>query len=189
MRALLPQLVRFNFNYDNRPLGVFSWIKSLSTMWILLWILVVSLVIALVIRYISHHFELLLLVNQIEATQGTIRENRSKVEASSDKIADNLTHSHFKEVLKDLERNSQDMVDILFEVSHRIPQFAWITMLHQSKGALSIQGIAIDPLTVATFAQALSNSILISRLEIKGVKQIERSGVYLQEFSLEAMLR
>lgn len=188
MRALIPRLIRFNFNKNN-SLGIFSWIKSLTLRSLILWILLIISVTTLVGRYLVYHYELSLLANQIEVTQGAIRENRSKVESDRSKNLGILEDAQYEAILKDLERNSRIVADLLIEVSQRIPQFAWLTLLHHSKGVLSLRGVAIDPLTVSSFAQALSNSPLISRLEIKGVKQIERSGVYLQEFSLEAMLR
>lgn len=191
LKLVRPSLVRFNLSYDEDLRFVKSPFKRLFRDRGAVGILYLACIFIAVLGsgYFSNLKMDRSLVNEIAAINRRIEEAQLKVSLVNSDGETQNPGGELAASLKKLKENGGAILELLSEVSRKIPQFAWLNRLHLKGGSILISGRAIDPMTVASFAQALGSSHLTSGLEIKGVKQIEQNGVYLQDFLLEASLR
>ena len=181
------RLLRINLNYRSKTYSILSRIKSLSIRYLEI-ILPVTSFIALTIVYLLDLGVYKALNERVDTAQ--IEINRAR-ESSSSRGHESVLDGDKADAKRPggISGGRDVFLSLLSEISGSIPDFAWLTELSVRGGKISLKGRAMDSLTVANFIQARGGSNLISQLEIKAVKQFEKNGIYLQEFSAEAYLR
>lgn len=105
-----------------------------------------------------------------------VKELESKRKELNNKLA----------VIAVLKKNKVGPVKVLDYVNSALPQRAWIEDLAEQGGNLTINGYAIDPTTVSTFAKALSQSAYIKEVAINEVNQTLYKDVEIQKFVIKA---
>jgi type IV pilus assembly protein PilN len=93
-------------------------------------------------------------------------------------------------VINDLEKNRSYPVRMLDDIASQVPvKDTWLDKLSQTEGSLHIEGKARDNFAVVRFMKNLEGSMYIKSVELVSSKQIEVSGIKLQHFNLNCVLR
>ena len=93
-------------------------------------------------------------------------------------------------VINDLEKNRSYPVRMLADIASQVPvKDTWLEKLTQSGMSLSIEGKARDNFAVVRLMKNLEGSMYIQSVELVSSKQVEISGVKLQQFNLTCVLR
>lgn len=93
-------------------------------------------------------------------------------------------------VINDLEKNRSYPVRMLADIASQVPvKDTWLDKLSQAGGSLTIEGRARDNFAVVRFMKNLEGSMYIKSVELVSSKQVEMSGVKLQQFNLTCVLR
>ena len=77
-------------------------------------------------------------------------------------------------------------VRIMDELSMRIPQRVWLTMMTAKGGVLVLEGNSIDAEIVADFAAALEDSPMLSHVDLQETRLEEQDGLKLSAFKMTA---
>lgn len=88
--------------------------------------------------------------------------------------------------IKQLNKNRFFIAHILDEVSERIPDFTWITMLNADSINLDIKGIAASNLLVADFMNRLEESPYIFNVDLSVLEKKVIEKQEMMEFTLTA---
>ncbi len=91
-------------------------------------------------------------------------------------------------VISRLDKNRTGQVRILDEVATRIPERMWIEKLTFKDSEMLVKGVSIDAEVVAEFLSALSESPLISDVELEGTTVQDTNGLLLNKFSVRCKL-
>lgn len=91
-------------------------------------------------------------------------------------------------VIATLKRNKAGPVRVLDDLNLALPERAWIVEVKENSGQLHISGIALDNQTIATFMKDLGQSDYFSNVELGETKMIDKKGVKVREFSLDAKI-
>jgi type IV pilus assembly protein PilN len=88
--------------------------------------------------------------------------------------------------IKQLNRNRFFIAHILDEISERVPDFTWITMLNADSTNLDIKGIAASNLLVADFMNRLEESPYIHNVDLSVLEKKVIEKQEMMEFTLTA---
>ncbi|MDH4211330.1 MAG: PilN domain-containing protein [candidate division WOR-3 bacterium] len=88
--------------------------------------------------------------------------------------------------IKQLNRNRFFIAHILDEISERVPDFTWITMLNADSTNLDIKGIAASNLLVADFMNRLEESPYIYNVDLSVLEKKVIEKQEMMEFTLTA---
>ena len=92
-------------------------------------------------------------------------------------------------VIATLERSRIGPVRILDEIATRIPKRLWLTNLSMKQGVLRLDGVSMDAEIVAAFMTSLSESPIISNVELEETKLEETEGLKLNTFKVRSSYR
>lgn len=87
-------------------------------------------------------------------------------------------------VIAVLKKNKIGPVRVMDDINNALPERAWITDLSEKDGVMTLNGLALDPTTVSTFAKALSQSTFNRDVEITEVNQSTYETVPIQKFNV-----
>lgn len=90
------------------------------------------------------------------------------------------------EVIAALERSRIGPVRILDEIATRIPKRLWLTNLSMQQGVLRLDGVSMDAEIVAAFMTSLSESPIMSNVELGETKLEETEGLKLTTFKVSS---
>lgn len=88
--------------------------------------------------------------------------------------------------IKTLNRNRFFVSRILDEVSSRIPEFTWLTVLNVSQSDMQIKGVTASNLLVAEFMNRLEESPYIFNVDLTVLEKKEVENTEMMEFTLTA---
>jgi type IV pilus assembly protein PilN len=93
-------------------------------------------------------------------------------------------------VIGNLEKNRNYPVRLLADVASQVPtKDVWLDRLTQAGVSLQLEGKARDNFAVVNFIKNLEGSMYIQSVELVSSKQLEISGIKLQQFVLSCVLR
>jgi type IV pilus assembly protein PilN len=93
-------------------------------------------------------------------------------------------------VIGNLERNRNYPVRLLADVASQVPtKDVWLEKLSQTGVSMQVEGKARDNFAVVHFIKNLEGSMYIQSVELVSSKQLEVSGIKLQQFVLSCVLR
>ncbi len=93
------------------------------------------------------------------------------------------------DVIEKLEQGKQGPVRLLDELANAVPnKKLWLSSLAESKGSLTLRGLARDNETVAEFMVNLENSAYISTVDLQSTQSTVVQGVNLSDFSLQCKI-
>ena len=118
-----------------------------------------------------------------QAELRSLEEIRKEVElfmAEQDEIEQKL------DVIAALERSRTGPVRIMDEIATRIPKRLWLTSLSMKQGELRLHGMSLDAEIVAAFMTSLSESSIISKVELEETKLEEIEGLKLNTFKVRS---
>lgn len=115
-------------------------------------------------------------LKQLEATRKEVERFRKEKEDIERKLA----------VIAELERNRQGPVRIMDELATRIPKRMWLTKLEMRNGRLELNGVSLDAEIVAAFLASLSESELLSAVELDETRLEETDGLKLNSFKIQS---
>jgi Tfp pilus assembly protein PilN len=72
------------------------------------------------------------------------------------------------------------------EIATRIPKRLWLTSLSLKEGVLQLAGVSLDAEIVAAFMTSLSESPIISNVELEETKLEETEGLKLNSFKVRS---
>lgn len=94
------------------------------------------------------------------------------------------------EIIKTLEENRLAPVRMLDELTRLVPtNKLWLEKFSEKGKALRIEGVARDNVAVAHFMKNLELSNYIKSVDLAVSKQKELSGIKLQQFTLECVIK
>lgn len=115
-------------------------------------------------------------IAQLDAKIKEVQDYNKRIEALADKIR----------IIAGLELQQKGPARVFHELALQVPKQLWIERINENNGRLSMDGFAIDRQTIAAFMMKLDKSTVFSGIKLKISKKKEKSGVELQEFTLEA---
>lgn len=115
-------------------------------------------------------------LKELEATRAQVERFRAEREEIERKL----------KVIDDLERNRTGPVRIMDEIATRIPKRMWLTELKMNAGVMTLEGVSLDAEIVAAFLTSLSESELITDVELDSTKLEERDGLKLNTFEISS---
>ncbi len=89
-------------------------------------------------------------------------------------------------VIARLERSRTGPVRMMDEIATRIPKRLWLTYLQMREGVLRLHGVSLDAEIVAAFMTTLSESSIISNVELEETKLEETEGLKLNTFKVRS---
>jgi type IV pilus assembly protein PilN len=87
-------------------------------------------------------------------------------------------------VIENLQASREGPVRVMDEIATRMPDRMWLTELTMDNGMLSMNGVSLDAEIVAAFLTSLSESSLISNVELAGTQLKEKDGLKLNTFDI-----
>lgn len=90
--------------------------------------------------------------------------------------------------IKELNRNRFLIAHVLDEISARIPEFTWLTMLNVSSTNIDIKGTTASNLLVAEFMNRLEESPYIGNVDLTVLEKKTVEKQEMMEFTLTAMV-
>ncbi len=115
-------------------------------------------------------------LKELEATRAQVERFRSEREEIERK----------PKVIDDLEKNRTGPVRIMDEIATRIPKRMWLTELKMNAGVMTLEGVSLDAEIVAAFLTSLSESKLISDVELDSTRLEEKDGLKLNTFEISS---
>jgi|UniRef100_A0A7C6EGR7 type IV pilus assembly protein PilN len=91
--------------------------------------------------------------------------------------------------IKELNQNRFLIAHILDEISARIPEFTWLTMLNVSSQSIDIKGTTASNLLVAEFMNRLEESPYISNVDLTVLEKKTVEKQEMMEFTLTANVK
>jgi type IV pilus assembly protein PilN len=93
-------------------------------------------------------------------------------------------------IINTLEQNRTYPVRMLADIASQVPvQDVWLEKLSQGGGGLAIEGKARDNFAVVRFMKNLEGSMYVKSVDLITSKQVDISGIKLQQFTLACVLR
>jgi type IV pilus assembly protein PilN len=93
-------------------------------------------------------------------------------------------------VIGNLERNRNYPVRLLADVASQVPtKDVWLDKLSQTGLSMQVEGKARDNFAVVRFIKNMEGSMYIQSVELVSSKQLELSGIKLQQFVISCVLR
>jgi type IV pilus assembly protein PilN len=136
--------------------------------------------------HLAKHSQIVMTRKHITAAQAELRsldEVRREVERfmkEQEEIEKKLA------VIANLERSRSGPVRIMDEIATRIPKRLWLTSLSMKEGVLQLAGVSLDAEIVAAFMTSLSESPIISNVELEETKLEETEGLKLNSFKVRS---
>jgi type IV pilus assembly protein PilN len=87
-------------------------------------------------------------------------------------------------VIQNLQTSREGPVRVMDEIATRIPARVWLTELTMDNGMLNMKGVSLDAEIVAAFLTSLSESSMISNVELAGTQLKEKDGLKLNTFEI-----
>jgi len=87
-------------------------------------------------------------------------------------------------VIENLQTSREGPVRVMDEIATRIPARMWLTELSMDNGMLNMKGVSLDAEIVAAFLTGLSESSMISDVELAGTQLKEKDGLKLNTFEI-----
>jgi type IV pilus assembly protein PilN len=91
-------------------------------------------------------------------------------------------------VIRGLERSRTGPVRALDEIATNTPDRLWLTSLTAKGSTMDLAGFSLDNEVVAEFLTALDGSEHFGAIDLKGTEFVQRDGVRLNQFNLQARL-
>jgi type IV pilus assembly protein PilN len=91
-------------------------------------------------------------------------------------------------VIRGLERSRTGPVRALDEIATNTPDRLWLTKLAAKGSTMDIAGFSLDNEVVAEFLTALDGSEQFGGVDLQGTEFVQRDGVRLNEFTVQARL-
>jgi type IV pilus assembly protein PilN len=113
-------------------------------------------------------------IKRLEATLKDVERYRKEQEEMEAKLA----------VIARLERDRKAPVRIMDELSNRIPERLWLREMRLRDGVLELKGASTDNEVVAAFMTSLSESPMLTRVELQETALKEQDNVKLNEFKI-----
>ena len=88
--------------------------------------------------------------------------------------------------IKTLNQNRFFIAHILDEVSSRIPEFTWLTILNISQNEMQVKGVTASNLLVAEYMNRLEESPYIYNVDLTVLEKKEIKNTEMMEFTLTA---
>ncbi|KPK69941.1 hypothetical protein AMJ87_09745 [candidate division WOR_3 bacterium SM23_60] len=88
--------------------------------------------------------------------------------------------------IKMLNQNRFFIAHILDEVSSRIPEFTWLTILNVSQNEMQVKGVTASNLLVAEYMNRLEESPYIYNVDLSVLEKKEIENTEMMEFTLTA---
>ena len=93
-------------------------------------------------------------------------------------------------VIQNLEKNRSYPVRLLADVASQVPtKDVWLDKLSQTGLSMQVEGKARDNFAVVRFIKNMEGSMYIQSVELVSSKQLEMSGIKLQQFVLSCVLK
>ena len=93
-------------------------------------------------------------------------------------------------VIQNLEKNRSYPVRLLADVASKVPtKDVWLDKLSQTGMSMQVEGKARDNFAVVQFIKNMEGSMYIQSVELVSSKQLEMSGIKLQQFVLSCVLK
>jgi Tfp pilus assembly protein PilN len=133
------------------------------------------------------------LKNSAEVAERSISQLSDSVRSLREKIGDAAELEELKAKLQKqllmvakLKSGKRDLVRILDDVSHALPDRAWIVEITQKGTRIKIEGKALDNHTISEFMLRLDASNWLQLVDLDESRQEISEGVKVQAFTLEA---
>jgi type IV pilus assembly protein PilN len=133
------------------------------------------------------------LKNSAEVAERSISQLSDSVRSLREKIGDAAELEELKAKLQKqllmvakLKSGKRDLVRILDDVSHALPDRAWIVEITQKGTRIKIEGKALDNHTISEFMLRLDASNWLQLVDLDESRQEIIEGVKVQAFTLEA---
>jgi type IV pilus assembly protein PilN len=91
-------------------------------------------------------------------------------------------------VIRGLERSRTGPVRALDEIATNTPDRLWLTKLSAKGSTMDVSGFSLDNEVVAEFLTALDGSEQFGTVDLQGTEFVQRDGVRLNQFNLQARL-
>ncbi len=88
--------------------------------------------------------------------------------------------------IKMLNQNRFFIAHILDEVSSRVPEFTWLTILNVSQNEMQVKGVTASNLLVAEYMNRLEESPYIYNVDLSVLEKKEIENTEMMEFTLTA---
>jgi len=93
-------------------------------------------------------------------------------------------------VIGNLEKNRSYPVRLLADVASHVPtKDVWLDKLTQTGQLMQVEGKARDNFAVVRFIKSMEGSMYIQSVELVSSRQMEMSGIKLQQFVLSCVLK
>jgi len=93
-------------------------------------------------------------------------------------------------VIGNLEKSRNYPVRLLADVASQVPtKDVWLDKLTQTGLSMQVEGKARDNFAVVRFIKSMEGSMYIQSVELVSSKQLEMSGIKLQQFVLSCVLK
>lgn len=89
-------------------------------------------------------------------------------------------------VIRKLNAGRMDHVYFMDELSNMIPEKLWLSKLSEESWMLKMDGTAFSGDIIANFMTNMETSRMFNNIQLKVVKKAKKSGLDLQNFSIEA---
>lgn len=123
---------------------------------------------------------------EIEDKNRELEELKKKTQEVKDLEAKEAEYNNKIAVIANLKKSKIGPVRVLDDLNIAIPERAWLMRLREESGVLSIDGRALDSVTVSDFIGMLGKSHFLTPTSQVETKQVEDRGINIYQFRLEA---
>jgi type IV pilus assembly protein PilN len=92
-------------------------------------------------------------------------------------------------IIQQLQRNQTIPILLLNEISGRLPERVWLTLLTEQSGEIKMEGKATGNSEIVAFIDALKQSAFFENIEIEESRQVIEANLPIYTFKLKWRLR
>jgi type IV pilus assembly protein PilN len=92
-------------------------------------------------------------------------------------------------IIQQLQRNQTLPILLLNEISERLPERVWLTLMTEQAGEIKMEGKATGNSEIVTFIDALKQSSFFENIEIEESRQVIEANIPIYTFKLRWRLR
>ena len=137
------------------------------------------------------------ITSSVSSLESDVKAREAKIQELDKKIGEVKTIEAEKKVLEkklgviqNLEKNRDYPVRLFADVAGQVPtKDVWLEKLVQSGKSLQVEGKARDNFAVVRFIRNMEGSQYIQSVELLSTRQLEISGIKLQQFVLSCVLK
>jgi type IV pilus assembly protein PilN len=144
-----------------------------------------SLLVLLIGAHIYQSREISQLQNELTALRSELQALNLKVKEVGDlqnKIKDFRSKN---KIIEDLNKKKSGPVLVMESLSNAMPTSLWLTEFKESGGSLTMNGVAVDNLTIAEFMKAIAQSKYFKNVELIETTQGAGPTAALKKFALK----